>query len=205
MKPCVIVGAGEFTGLSGIRHTDYYYIIAADGGYDNLKQFGIKPDLIIGDLDSINNIPADIETIRFPIEKSASDMELAVEEAIRRGYGYFYIYGALGKRLDHTLANIAVLVNISKRGYLAYLIGGGCEITAVTNSRLTFGKEKTGVVSVFPAGDEARGVTLTGLKYPLCDAVIKCGTTVGLSNEFLGVESFIKVKNGTLVVIITDR
>jgi len=202
MKKCIITGAGDYNGIRPEFSADY--IIAADGGYDLLKNTSLVPDLVIGDFDSIADceIPADTEVIKFPPEKDKSDLELAVDEAIRRGFDCFYIYGCLGGRLDHTFANIAVLTAISKRGLTGYLIGVNEIITAVTNKRLLLDSYKSGIISIFPAGESAEGVTLKGLKYPLGNAVLTCDSTLGLSNEFMESQAEIEVKNGTLTVII---
>ena len=202
MKKCIIIGAGEFNGFCADFTADF--IIAADGGYDALTRYGFKADLLVGDFDSINcnkNIPDNIEVITFPKAKDSSDLELAVDEAIKRGFDCFYIYGALGKRLDHTLASIAVLVALSQKKLTGYLIGENETITAVTDSKLTLSACESGVISVFAAREKAEGVNLKGLKYPLDNAVLTHYSTHGLSNEFLGEEAIIEVQNGTLIVV----
>jgi thiamine pyrophosphokinase len=194
MKKCVIIGANEFSGLLPQFMADY--VIGADACPED-----VQVDLLIGDFDTLTNIPADIETISFPSEKNESDLELAVEEAVRRGYDCFYIYGCLGGRLDHTIASISVLASISQRNMTGYLISEKEVITAVTNRKLTLNSKKTGTVSVFPVGGAAKGVTLTGLKYPLNDAELPF-SSLGLSNEFIDEEVTIEVSNGTLIVVI---
>ena len=201
MKKCTIVGAGSFAGFCPEFTSEY--IIAVDGGYDNLKRFNLSPNLLIGDFDSIESTPDNIETIRFSSIKDESDLELAVAEAIRRGYVCFYIYGALGGRLDHTLASIAVLASASMQGFTGYLVGENERITAITNKKIAFSKSESGNISVFPVGKEAAGVSIGGLKYPLDNAVLSCDSTLGLSNEFIGEDADIEVKDGTLVVVHT--
>jgi len=205
VKSCIIVGAGEFDGLKSEHESKF--IIAVDGGYDSLKKIGVTPDLIVGDCDSIEALPDNIEVVRYPAEKNQSDLELAVGEAIKRGFVSFYIYGALGKRFDHSLASMAVLTGISQKGLNARLIGTAsslCEATAVTNSKLVFEAGSSGTISIFPAGEKAEGVSLQGLKYQLDNAVLHCHETVGLSNEFTGEEAVIEVKSGTLIIILQN-
>ncbi|MDR0222222.1 MAG: thiamine diphosphokinase [Oscillospiraceae bacterium] len=199
MKSCAIVGAGEFNGFHPCFAGEY--TIAADGGCDNLAKFGITPDLIVGDCDSISEIPGGVEVVRAPSEKDETDAALAVNEAIRRGYVRFYIYGALGGRLDHTLANISLLANLSRRGFTARIIGKNEIIAAVTDGVAAFGADKTGIISIFPAGEKAKGVSLKGLKYGLDDAELRFDAAVGVSNEFIGEESFVGVKKGTLIIV----
>ena len=199
MKKCIIIGAGDFNALCPDYTADF--IIAADGGYEKLTEGSV--DLLVGDFDSIKafEIPHNVETIRFPSEKVSSDLELAVNEAINRGFDCFYIYGALGGRLDHTFGSIAVLTAISKKGMTGYLIGENEIITAVTNSKLEL--TGNGIISIFPAGEKAQGVTLEGLKYELNNAELTCCTTHGLSNEYItGKSASIQVRDGTLIVII---
>ena len=202
---CVIVGAGEFDGLRSEHKSEF--VIAVDGGYDSLRKINVTPKLIVGDCDSIKAVPDNIEAVCYPAEKNQSDLELAVGEAIKRGFRSFYIYGALGKRLDHSLASMAVLIGISQKGLNARLIGTVstlCEATAITNSRLVFEAGSSGTISIFPAGEKAEGVYLQGLKYQLDNAVLHCHETVGLSNEFTGEEAVIEVKSGTLIIILQN-
>ena len=81
-------------------------VIAVDGGFASLADVGCAPDLAIGDFDSLGYVPEGVEVLVFPPEKDASDMELALGEAVARGADAVEVYGALGGRLDHTLANL---------------------------------------------------------------------------------------------------
>ena len=204
LKTCIIIGAGEFSRIHPSFVADY--VIGADA-------CPVPVDLLIGDFDTLKNIPDDIEIIQFPKEKDASDLELAVEEAISRGFDCFYIYGALGGRLDHTLASIAVLTSISRKGLTGWLISENEVVTAVTNGQLIINHVPLNkgyaldtppqYLSIFPIGGKARGVTLTGLKYETDNAVLSCDNSLGLSNEFVSKEAIIDVKNGTLIVVMT--
>jgi thiamine pyrophosphokinase len=198
---CVIVGASPECAV--IERSSF--VISADGGYDRCVAAGITPDLIIGDFDSTEITDFSAETIRFPREKDASDTQLAVREAIRRGFGCFHIYGALGGRLDHTLANIALMAELTAQGYGCCLIGKSERLSAVCNSRLVLESgAKSRSVSVFSADERAVGVTLTGFRYPLTDAVLVRGSH-GLSNEVLpslsGEGAVIEVRAGCLIVV----
>ncbi|MCL2754278.1 MAG: thiamine diphosphokinase [Oscillospiraceae bacterium] len=181
---CIIVGASPECAAIAEHENAQAFVIAVDGGYDRLTECGIVPDLVIGDFDSLTGkLPVTVETLRFPQEKDESDTELAVQEAIRRGCKAFRIYGALGGRLDHTLANIALMISLSERGYDCRLIGEREWLTAVvSNSRFKLDCATGQTVSVFTADESAHGVTLTGFKYPLANAVLQRGTR-GLSNE----------------------
>lgn len=200
MRICHIVGAGEFTGeLIETGHEDY--IIAADRGYKALTDLGIIPDLTVGDFDSLGYIPDVPSLIRHPVEKDDTDMMLAVRYGFDKGCDTFLLYGALGGRLDHTIANLQLLSYISKRGGKAFLIGRSITASAVTNGNIHFKSEASGIISVFSFGEKAEGVYLTGLRYPLTDATLLCDFPLGVSNEFTGVDSCVEVKKGTLTVL----
>lgn len=198
-KTCCIFGAGEY-GNIGLPNMDNCLIIAADGGYEELIKRGLSPDLLVGDFDSLSSVPGGVEVIRHPPMKDETDMFLAAGEGIRRGYRRFQIYGGLGGRLDHTIANIHLLSWLANRGAQGYLIGDGLTLTVIHKAALRFEAGYAGIVSVFCAGDRARGVTLRGLKYPLQNAEVTCDFPIGVSNEFTGKEAVISVEQGALLV-----
>ena len=105
-KICYIFGAGEQSSCD-IRLSGSDLVIAADGGFDYLKKLGLRADIVLGDFDSLSdsqNLPEDF--IRYPKEKDDTDMMIAIKEGLARGYRTFRIYGGLGGRLDHTIANL---------------------------------------------------------------------------------------------------
>ena len=198
MKICHIVGAGEMGGARiDVRPGDF--LIAADGGYREVLAQGLKPDLAVGDFDSLGSVPENENVVQHPVMKDDTDMMLAVKLGFERGYDRFYIYGALGGRLDHTLANIQTLMYIANRGGQGWIIGDCC-ITAIRDSQARFTAEARGVISVFCLSGEARGVTIRGLLYPLEDHTMYSDVALGVSNEFVGEPSSISVADGTLVI-----
>jgi thiamine pyrophosphokinase len=200
---CHIVGAGRFDEAELFRN-EQDYVIAADGGYSHLEKLGIKPDLLLGDFDSLEHLPDFGNIIRLPMEKDDTDMFSAVKTGLSLGYRTFVLYGGVGGRLDHTLANIQTVAYLSTVGAAGYLVGEGRIITAVTDSELFFDGEQSGIISVFCHGSEAQGVDLKGLKYPLKDALLTSTMPLGVSNEFTGKPSSVSVKKGTLIVIWSD-
>ncbi|MBQ3000592.1 MAG: thiamine diphosphokinase [Oscillospiraceae bacterium] len=199
MAKCIIFCAGGFTGLlSPIEKEDF--IIAADGGLKHTEKLGITPNAVIGDFDSLGYTPQDA-TI-FPVEKDDTDSVLAIRKALSLGYRELLLYGALdGPRLDHTLANLQTLQFLADRGGVGYLVGEKYIATTLKNSALTFPKEAAGILSVFCMGQDAQGVTLTGLKYPLTDGVLSAGFPLGVSNHFIGEKATISVNNGSLLLL----
>ncbi|MBQ6937160.1 MAG: thiamine diphosphokinase [Clostridia bacterium] len=201
-KICYIIGASQ-EGLDEVIVNDSYanFIIAADGGFDALLKSSISPDLLLGDFDSINNLPECDSVLKFPVEKDYTDTFLAYEEGAKKGYCNFVIYGGTGGRLDHTIANIQTLANISKNGGRGFLIGNGTVITAVTNSVIEFPAETAGKAGVFAFGGDAIGVDISGMKYTAQKINISPYFPLGVSNEFINKSAKISVGNGTLIIV----
>ena len=201
MKICYIIGAAKAPEL--YIKKDNAFIIAADGGLANLD--GCFPDIAVGDFDSLGFIPDNCSTEVLPVEKDVTDMAYAAYLAEDKGFNTIVMYGGTGGRPDHTLANISLVTELSKRGINAYLIGEGYVTTAVTDSAITFGKDKKGTVSVFAAGEKAEGVSLKGLKYPLDNYNLQFDNHIGVSNAFTFEQAVISVANGTLLVMWEEK
>jgi len=205
MLSCVIVGASEIF-FDNLPLTDL--VIAADGGLQHLRAKNINPDVIIGDFDSLAEVPQNYNIIQLPREKDVSDMRAAIDYAWEQHCRVFHIYGGTDGRLDHTLANIQCLADIARKGGRGWLYGEREKITCVCNGVLevsgTTGVSSPMMISVFSHGDHAEGVTLSGLKYPLKDAILRNTNPIGLSNEFIGGKATISVECGMLVVVVGD-
>ena len=197
---CYIIGAGSFDGLMD-RPSEKDLVIAADGGYVYLEQLGICPHVLLGDFDSLELVPEHEHLIRHSPIKDDTDMALAAAYGLDKGYRRFCLYGGLGGRLDHTIANLQLLTNLSRQGAEAYLIGEDIIATAVTDERLYFDESARGMISVFCAGEIAEQVWEKGLKYKLSDAVLTCDRALGVSNEFVGVRSSIETGRGSLLIL----
>lgn len=200
MKKCVIIGAGTFYGhLPALAEDDY--IIAADGGYKYCKACGITPDLVIGDFDSLGKKPGNCPFMQLPVEKNDTDTLAAIRLGLKEKYERFHIIAGTGGRIDHTLANMQCLTFLSNKGKAGFLYDEKNIITAITDSSIVFPENAAGTVSVFAAGDTAKGVTERGLKYSLSNADLTNDFPLGVSNSFKGMRSKISVKNGTLYVV----
>ena len=199
-KTCHIIGAGDFDGLLRLPEPGDL-VIAADAGYRWLQKLGINPDLVLGDFDSLGEVPDHPQVLKVPAEKDDTDMLLAVRTGLDRGYARFLLYGGLGgARFDHTIANLQVLHFAAVREAQAYLVGRGAVITAVRNGSLSFPADCRGYFSVFCIGSPARGVTLQGFKYELRDGTLSPDMPLGVSNEFTGRPAGVSVTDGTLLV-----
>ncbi len=197
---CVIVGAGDFT-ESELNINVGDFVIAADGGYNHLLKIGVKPDLLMGDFDSLGDLPENIDIKRFKAEKDDTDTALAIEHGIELGYKLFHLYGCTGGRLEHTVANIQCLVRLSRSRMRGYIFSKEQIITSITNDVLSFDSGCKGYISAFAYGGDAKGVYERGLKYPLTDATIRDDVPLGVSNRFTGEDSSVSVGNGTLIVM----
>lgn len=181
-KICYIIGACDFT--ENIKPQKGDYIIAADGGYKTLTEKGIMPNAVMGDFDSLGYTPNHPNIIKHPPEKDDTDTALALDYGYSLGYRKFLIFGGIGGRLDHTLANMQTILGITRRGCECYLIGIGTIITAIEKESFTFSGKEKGYLSLFAADGKATGVTLKNLKYPLEDATLYPDITLAVSNEF---------------------
>ena len=176
------------------------YIIAADGGLSHVESLGLKPQQILGDFDSLGYVPQDAHC--FPVEKDDTDAMLAIRHGLELGYSRFVLYGALdGPRLDHTLANFQALQYLSDHHATGYLVGNDYIVTVIRNEKITFSPGCTGIISVFCMGEDAKGVTIKGLKYPLENGSLTAGFPLGVSNHFVGEAASISVTDGSLLIL----
>lgn len=196
-KECCIVAAGPSPSFI----VPGAFVIAADGGLEKLRGEGIVPDLVMGDFDSLGESPTGDNVLTFPREKDDTDTMLAIKEALRRGYERIYISGAVGGRLDHTVANIQSLLFAVKLGAEAYLCGGEETVTVINSGSVKFREKPTGRVSVFCLSDSATGVNISGLKYQTVGASLSNMFPIGVSNEFIGEEASVSLSSGVLAVI----
>lgn len=244
MPTCYIVGAGDFT-ARGFAPGPDDLVLAADGGYRALYSLGYMPDLLLGDFDSLGDVPlpANLPVLRFPVRKDDTDTGLALRYGLEQGFRDFALYGCAGGRVDHLLANLQSMARVSRLGasvrlaapdYDAWALTGpaapgtpdangpigpapdaplapaapsaptapGPDANAAPAAVLTLPPRPGGtLVSVFCHGDRAEGVTLTGLAYPLSDAVLTGDFPLGVSNRRLdGQPATVAVRRGTLLI-----
>lgn len=197
MRAVIICG-----GNVGEYITDYIkpddFVICADSGYDRAMKFGIKPDIVIGDMDSVTAVPAEENKIIYPARKDFTDSELAVLYAKEHNYGEILMFGMIGTRMDHSLANITLLKQT--RGIKAVIIDANNEIYLL-EGEITVSGNVGDTVSIVPFEGDISGVTTSGLDYPLCDGTIKCGTSLGVSNVMTEKNCKITIKNGSAFII----
>ncbi|MFL5735337.1 MAG: thiamine diphosphokinase, partial [Chloroflexia bacterium] len=188
-------------------------VVAADGGQGLAELLGLDPDLVVGDLDSIDPASlARLETEHVAIEryehhlKSETDTELAALAALRWQPERIIILGAVGGRLDHTLANILLLTNPAFRDVHVSIADGAQELFLAKPSRWTVVRGEPGdTMSLLPLGEPATGITLEGFEYPLSDETLTAGSGRGVSNRLAGAEGRIWLGGGQLLVVVCRK
>ncbi len=196
----VIAAAGDVVEpgdlASSCREADL--VIAADGGLDRLREAGVVPDLLIGDLDSLAGPPPEgVELKRSPREKDATDLELALREAVARGAEEIHVFGALGDRFDHALATI----NYLERFDIAIVLHHGPTTLRLVSDRFEDRGEAGELVSLIPLTEVARGVRTWGLKYALHGEDLQRASTRGVSNEVVSSPWGLAVEAGKILVV----
>ena len=177
-------------------------VIAADSGLDHAHRLGLQADLLVGDLDSVSvdatrRHTAAIE--RHAEDKDQTDLELAMEVASREGETVMVV-GGHGGRLDHFLANAALLADRRWSSNRIVWLAGSDLATVIHRQAALHGAPED-LVSILPLGGPARGVTTKGLQWPLQDATLIPGSTRGISNRFLGTTARISVAHGVLMAV----
>jgi len=188
-------------------------VIAADSGARWLAGVGVRPDIVIGDMDSIDPdllrrlAGEGAEMEHHGAEKEESDSELAVQRALRDGADEVVILGALGgARLDHELANLLLLADPRWQGTRLRIVRDGTTVRALDGEgRLELDAAEGDLVTLLPVGGEAVGVRTTGLRYPLDGEALPFGRSRGLSNQVEHAPASVSLKRGTLLVIETRK
>lgn len=203
---CYVVGAGEMadSALLPLDPKEYDLVIAADGGVKVVSERNITPNLVIGDFDSLGYCPEELHPIVLPCEKDDTDMLSAVRQGLKRGYSTFILYGGMGGREDHTIANIQVLYYLASLGKIGYLVGRNNILTAIHNRGIRF-TGMSGYLSVFCAGEKAQDVSISGCKYQLENGTLTNLFPIGTSNEFTAADAEISVGDGTLLLVTENR
>ncbi|MBP5291140.1 MAG: thiamine diphosphokinase [Lachnospiraceae bacterium] len=204
MRTCYLVGAGDF-GSGTLQPKEDDLVIACDGGFSSCMSRGINIDYVIGDFDSLGYVPEAESCLRLPVEKDVTDMEAGVDVALGLGYRYFEIFGGTGGRLSHTIANIQMMIGLSAKGIRCILHGENSLIYVLSDDingcRITFPADKKGSISLFAVAGPVLGLTISGMKYTVTACTLEPSFPLGVSNSFIGSDSFIEFSKGRLLVI----
>lgn len=186
----------------------FEYVICADGGLEKAEYLNLSPNIIIGDLDSVNAFvlkkyrDMDIEIVKYPAEKNFTDMELAIEYAVDKGYKDIVLIGATGSRLDHTVANTLLIEAYFKKGVKIKIIDNNNLVQIVTN-KMEIKYKQNYFVSIIPTTDRIEGITLEGFKYPLNNVNVNRGSTLCISNQIIEEKGIITLNKGNALVFVS--
>jgi thiamine pyrophosphokinase len=189
-------------------------LIAADGGAAKAMAADLRPDIVVGDFDSLGAADQarlaelDVERRVAPADKDESDMELCLLTALEAGVARISILGALGVvRPEHTIANLLLLADPRLDSIDVEILGHGSRLfrigTADGPGAGTIEGQAGDFVSLFPLGEATRGVSTEGLRFPLRDEALPVGPSRGLSNELLGPQARVTSRRGRLLVVHT--
>ena len=203
MERCVIVGGADISGYeyikSQIRDDDFF--IYCDGGLKHMEKLDRKPGLIVGDFDSHEDPHMDVDTITLPCEKDDTDTYFAVKESIKRGYADFLLIGVVGNRFDHTMGNISILLYLDSRGKKGMIIDD-YSVMQIVSDELVYIDDSYSYFSLLNISGTAKGIDITGAKYPLENGEITPEYQYGISNEVLpGKAAGVSVKEGRLLLV----
>ena len=194
---------GSLADCPALRKADL--ILCADTAYREAEKLGIVPDAVIGDFDhACAAESAHGNVIRVPCEKDDTDTMLCIKYAIDAGADELVIAGGIGGRLDHTVANLQSLAYAESHGIHAVLTDGRNE-ARVLSGRIHIPKKADFYLSVFAFGGACRGVSESGVRYPLRDAALSVDFPLGVSNEITDDYAEIEVKEGRLLVILSKK
>lgn len=183
------------------------YVIAADSGFVLANRFGFATDVIVGDFDSLPGeavVPGTTELVRHPRDKDATDLELAFELAVRRDPERIVLVGAQGGRFDHELS-AATLVCSERWREVQEIdwVRQAATCSVVRGTRRLQG-DTGATVSLIAIGGDALGVTTQGLEWELADEILYTGASRGVSNRIRRPEFSVRVKSGTLLVVLEN-
>ncbi len=184
-------------------HADY--IICADGGANYARELKLKPDLILGDMDSIDEetkaFYRETAFLSFPTQKDETDTELAITYAIKNNATKVTILGGLGSRMDHSLANIYLLKRLFDENIEAEIVNEK-NVIRLIGKKDTFEFPIGTVISLLPIGGDVEELTISGFEYPINNGKMTMNNPYGVSNVTNQAKQVIDFKKGMLVMIL---
>lgn len=209
----VVVAGGEVGPSDLALLDDAQLVVAADGGALALSAAGRQPDLLVGDLDSLDEevvtqlVDLGTQVESHPRDKEATDMELAIERCLAVGADEVVLVGALGgERRDHAIANLLLIADPALRDVDLRIVHARTTVTALhAGDELTLRGTAGDLVSLLPLGTDATGVTTRGLRWALSGDTLRFGRSRGLSNEVASTPASVRLQGGVLLVVESGR
>ncbi len=182
------------------------YVICVDGAARYLHQIRQRPDLMVGDMDSVHEADlawiesAQIPVNRYETRKDYTDTEIAIDAALEKKAEMITVAGAVGSRVDHSISNLLLLKKIADAGVEGMISDSDYEVMYLWKDRRLNWK-KGEVVSFVPVSEKETSVTLEGFEYPLQEKILSQGTSLCISNVVKKDNPCVKIKNGSLLAI----
>jgi thiamine pyrophosphokinase len=207
MKRCIIITAWAPDGIrSVVDICEEDFIVCADGGYTFACNENIQPHVLVGDFDSLADVPDQLpercRVIRANREKNETDTLLSLQCGMEAGCDSFVVVGGIGGRLDHTFANLQLLNYAANRNISMWLMDKNNRVTLTLPGILRIPRAEGYYLSVLAFNAQCKGVTLGNVKYPLSDALLTDEFPLGISNEIQGSEARIELREGRLLVFL---
>ena len=174
--------------------------ICADAGYRAALIHGFRPDLTVGDFDSLQGDAADGDVIRLPVHKDDTDMVVCLREGRNRGYREFILAGCLGGRFDHTIACLQCAADCATRGESVWMCDTQNRVTLLAPGTYRFGRVEGRRISLLAYSETVSGITLRGTLWELRDATLRNTYPLGCSNEWAAEEATLSFAEGLLIV-----
>lgn len=204
MTTCTIIPGGDDPGSEVMdRARMGGFIIAADSGLDQARRHGIEPNLVIGDMDSVEQdslaaFGGEIE--KHSPDKNKTDLSLALDRALEMGASTIEVLGGGGGRFDHLMANCVVLASprleeISIRWFQ------NASVTTVVHNSVELDPSHGVIVTLLAMGGDASGVSISGVRWPLESVTLPFGSSWGVSNQLTGATASVSVASGTVIAI----
>jgi len=207
MTTVVVLSGGEplSSGLAG-EIPEGAYLIAADSGLDTALSWGLDVDLVVGDLDSVGSdaLAATTAAIeRHSPDKDATDLDLALEAALRLDPERVVVIGGQGGRFDHLLGTMMLLTSDRWAGVDLEWVAARARVRVVRGG-LTLHGAGGSLLTLLAVHEEAQGVSTTGLRWNLDDATLRPGSTQGVSNVFTAPVATVRLASGVVLAIQPD-
>ena len=204
MARCIIIAPlyrGEESAWLRKRAGDL--VICADGGFRAAQAYGVTPDLVIGDFDSLGYVPEGVDVIQLPVHKDDTDLVVCIREGRRRGYQEFIVAGCLGGRFDHTLSCLQCAADCANRGEKIWLCDDQNRVTVLGPGSYEIAPLTSRLFSVLAYTPAVTGVTLKGTKWTLDNAELTNNYPLGCSNEIVDGCARLTFESGLLVMCLS--
>ncbi len=187
------------------------YLVGVNGGTRHCLQMARKPHVVVGDLDSLprpicQKLEAEsVEFLTYPGAKDQTDLELAIQHVLERGIRTMVFVGAWGGRLDQSIANLLLLARYAHTAQLTLVTENEMARILGDEEEYRILAQAGATLSICPLSPQVEGITLEGMKYPLHNALLSFGTTLGISNVVMADEASVSVRRGWLLVVVSHN